>query len=452
MEEKKQRTELIAEGALNKCDVLVIGGGPAGSTCATLLAKKGFQVILTEKEEHPRFHIGESLLPANMPLLEHLGVSEEVKKIGLLKLGIEFSSPEHEHVSLIQFTDCWDKDLSWSYQVRRSEFDEILFRNAAKEGVQTIENCRVWDVQFDDKGVTPVCIRAETGNGKTQLFEAKFLVDASGRDTFLADKYKTKQKDKKHSSAAIFGHFHDATRLPDEKEGYISIFWFEHGWFWFIPLADGTTSVGAVCWPYYLHSRKKGLEAFFWDTINLSPQLMERMKNAKLVSKVYATGNYSYNSTMSHGKQFILIGDAFAFVDPVFSSGVMLAMNSAFKGADAIEAILHRSQESSAKLKIFNRVLRHGPEEFSWFIHRASNPFIRDMFMQPKNVLRTKEGVLSVLAGDIFNNPRIWPSVYVFKLIYYLSSIFNMKRTWAAMKQRAHNIRDISPTSQDTQS
>lgn len=436
---------------MNKCDVLVLGGGPAGSTCATLLAEKGFQVILVEKEQHPRFHIGESLLPANMPLLKRLGVAEEVKKIGLLKLGIEFNSPEHEYVSLIEFADSWNKDFSWAYQVRRSEFDEILFRNAARAGVHTIENCRVRDVQFDDTGAAPVCIRAETGNGQIQLFEAKFLVDASGRDTFLANKYKTKQKNKKHGSSAIFGHFHNATRLQGEKEGYISIFWFEHGWFWFIPLADGTTSVGAVCWPYYLHSRKKNLEEFLWDTIKLSPQLVERMKNAKLVSEAHATGNYSYTSTMSYGKQFILIGDAFAFVDPVFSSGVMLAMNSAFKGADVVEAVLRQSQMASARLKAFNQVLQHGPKEFSWFIHRVTNPFIRDMFMQPKNVLRTKEGVLSVLAGDIFDNPRIWPSVYAFKAVYYLSSAFNMKRAWTAMKQRAHNIRDPDSASQDTQ-
>lgn len=122
------------ESELMQCDVLVVGGGPVGSSCATLLAEKGFRVIMLEKEAHPRFHIGESLLPANMPLLERLGVGEEIKKIGLLKLGIEFSSPAHEHVSLIEFSDSWNKNLSWAYQVRRSSFDEILFRNAEKKG------------------------------------------------------------------------------------------------------------------------------------------------------------------------------------------------------------------------------------------------------------------------------------------------------------------------------
>ena len=118
--------------------------------------------------------------------------------------------------------------------------------------------------------------------------------------------------------------------------------------------------------------------------------------------------------------------------------------------ADAVEAVLHQSQEAPTKLKAFDQVLQHGPKEFSWFIHRASNPFIQDMFMQPRNILRTKEGVLSVLAGDIFNNPKIWPSVYIFKAVYYLSSIFSMKRAWNAMKQRAHNIRDLDSTPQDT--
>lgn len=434
------------ETASMRCDVLVVGGGPAGSTCATLLAEKGFHVIMLEKEEHPRFHIGESLLPANMPLLERLGVADQIKEIGLLKLGIEFNSPEHEHVSLIEFSDSWNKDLSWAYQVRRSEFDEILFHNAAKKGVDTIEKCRVRDIRFDDNPTAPVLVRAEMATGEVINFEAKFVVDASGRDTFLANKYKTKQKDKKHSSAAIFGHFHQASRLPGDKEGYISIFWFEHGWFWFIPLADGTTSVGAVCWPYYLNSRKKPLEDFLWDTIKLSPQLAERMKHAKLVSETYATGNYSYSSTISDGKQFIMIGDAYAFVDPVFSSGVMLAMNSAFKGAEVVEAVLRRPREAPVKLKEFQHVIKHGPKEFSWFIHRVTNPMIRELFMYPRNILKTKASILSVLSGDIFDNPRIWPSLYAFKGIYYLSSALNLKRSWASMKRRAYNIRDVDTT------
>ena len=179
------------ESELMQCDVLVVGGGPAGSSCATLLAEKGFRVIMLEKEAHPRFHIGESLLPANMPLLERLGVGEEIKKIGLLKLGIEFSSPEHEHVSLIEFSDSWNKNLSWAYQVRRSSFDEILFRNAEKKGVHTIERCRVRDVQINDNNIAPVRVRAEMETGQAIFFEAKFIVDASGRDTFLAKKQKT---------------------------------------------------------------------------------------------------------------------------------------------------------------------------------------------------------------------------------------------------------------------
>jgi len=138
-----------------------------------------------------------------------------------------------------------------------------------------------------------------------------------------------------------------------------------------------------------------------------------------------------------------MIGDAYAFVDPVFSSGVMLAMNSAFKGAEVVEAILNQSHKAPVILKEFSHVIKHGPKEFSWFIHRVTNPFIRDLFMYPRNILKTKASILSVLSGDIFDNPRIWPSLYAFKAIYYLSSVLNLKRSREAMKQRAHNIRDV---------
>jgi hypothetical protein len=141
-----------------------------------------------------------------------------------------------------------------------------------------------------------------------------------------------------------------------------------------------------------------------------------------------------------------MIGDAYAFVDPVFSSGVMLAMNSAFKGAEVVEAVLRRPGEASVKLKEFQHVIKHGPKEFSWFIHRVTNPMIRELFMYPRNILKTKASILSVLSGDIFDNPRIWPSLYAFKGIYYLSSALNLKRSWASMKRRAYNIRDVDTT------
>ena len=258
------------------CDVLVVGGGPAGSTASALLAEKGYKVILLEKDRHPRFHIGESLLPLNLPLLEKLGVLEEVERVGMLKYGAEFVSPQHNKAITFDFANAWDKSKPYAFQVRRSEFDHILIRNAAAKGATVVEGCKVTGVEFPEAGGAVAAARDEDGAIRT--VRARFLVDASGRDTLLASRFGIKKRNRKHNSAAMFGHFTGAHRLPGKAEGNISVFWFDHGWFWFIPLADGTTSVGAVCWPYYIKSRKTDQTTFFKETIALCPALAERLK------------------------------------------------------------------------------------------------------------------------------------------------------------------------------
>ena len=222
------------------CDVLIIGGGPAGSTAAALLAEKGHHVTLLEKERHPRFHIGESLLPANLPLLDRLGVLQEVQACSLQKWGAEFVSPRHNHAQSFEFADAWDKSMPYAFQVRRSEFDQILIRNAERKGAEVIEGCRVRDLDFlaDGQGAL---LRAEHDDDHSQTWRARFVVDASGRDTFLGNRLRIKERNPKHNSCAVYGHFRSVRRHQGQREGHITIFWFEHGWFWFIPLADGAT-------------------------------------------------------------------------------------------------------------------------------------------------------------------------------------------------------------------
>lgn len=424
------------------CDVLVIGGGPAGSTAATLLAEKGHRVTLLEKAHHPRFHIGESLLPANLPLLDQLGVRAEVEAIGMQKWGAEFISPWHDHQQSFEFANAWDKSMPSAFQVRRSEFDDILIRNAGRKGAEIIEGCRVREVEFlpDNAGAI---VHAEHDDGRSETWQCHFLVDASGRDTFLGSRLKAKQRNPKHNSSALYGHFTGAQRHAGPKEGHISIFWFAHGWFWFIPLADGTTSIGVVTWPHYLKTRKNSVKEFFLDQIALCPGLAMRLKDALLVSEVDATGNFSYSCDHSHGDTYLLLGDAYAFVDPVFSSGVMLAMKSAFEGADAIDTCLRQPDKATAALKQFDTVIKHGPKEFSWFIYRVTNPTMRDLFMAPSNIFRVQEALLSVLAGDIYGKTPIWGSLRMLKLIYYLASLANLKRTVMAWKRRRFNIRYV---------
>jgi 2-polyprenyl-6-methoxyphenol hydroxylase-like FAD-dependent oxidoreductase len=408
-----------------------------------LLAERGYRVTLFEKAHHPRFHIGESLLPANLPLLERLGVADAVKAIGMEKWGAEFVSPWHEHTQSFVFADAMDKSMPMSYQVRRSEFDEILIRNASRKNARVVEGCRVQKVDFlpDHAGVV---VHARHEDGSTETVHARFVMDASGRDTFLGNRFKAKQRNRKHASAAICAHFSGAERNPGKAAGDITIFWFEHGWLWFIPLADGVTSVGAVTQPYYLKtSNEKSLEQFFQETIALCAPLNERLRHAQLASPVEATGNYSYECDHTHGSNYLLLGDAYTFIDPVFSSGVMLAMHSAFVGADTLDTCLRHPQQAAAALKKFDHAMRIGPQEFSWFVYRVTTPTLRDMFMAPSNMFRVKEALLSVLAGDVYGNTPIHGPLLLFKGLYYTASLLDFRRTWKSWRMRKHNINRI---------
>jgi flavin-dependent dehydrogenase len=426
---------------VHKSDVLIIGGGPGGSTAAIELAARGYDVTLLEKSHHPRFHIGESLLPANLPLFERLGVAAEVKSIGMQKWGAEFVSPWHAVRSqTFEFAEAWNKSLPFAYHVRRSQFDEILIRRAAASGAHVIEGCRVRDVELLAPG-QGARVHAEHDGGRTQSWQTRYVIDASGRDTLLGNRLNIKQRNAKHNSSAMYAHFKGVRRDSDcKRAGNISLFWFDHGWMWLIPLADGATSVGTVVWPYYMKSRNKPLREFFLETLASCGPLAERLQGAELISDVEATGNYAYTCERCYGDNFLLVGDAYAFVDPMFSSGVMMAMTTASVGAETVDVCLRDPARAAAALKHFDRVSRHGTREFSWFIHRITNPTMRDLFMGPRNLLRMKEALLGLLAGDIYGDTPLWGSLRAFKAVYYIGSVINLRRSIAALRRRRVNI------------
>jgi flavin-dependent dehydrogenase len=436
--DKQPMPDRASPAPAERCDVFVIGGGPAGATIAALLAERGWDVVVAEKERHPRFHIGESLLPMNLPLFDRLGVTERIERIAMLKYAAELNAPQHPAPSTFAFDQAWDKAYPYAYQVRRSEFDEVLFAHCVARGARASQECRVTSVDLGAPGT--VQVQARLADGTARRWHARHLVDASGRDTFLASRLGTKRRNPKHNSAAVYGHFTGAHRLPGKAEGNISLFWFDHGWFWFIPLHDGTTSVGAVCWPYYLNSRKSDPTRFFLDTIALCPPLAERLRDAQLTGPATATGNYSYDSAQMTGERHILVGDAFAFVDPVFSSGVLLAMQSAFRGAEVVDAALRGAANAPALRRAFEREVRHGLRQFSWFIYRMTSPAMRRLFMAPRNHLRMQEALLSLLAGDLFRGTPIYASLAAFKGLYYLMCLLTPRQSLAAWRRRRRMI------------
>ncbi len=419
---------------VTRCDVAVIGGGPAGSTISALLAGRGWHVETLEKDHHPRFHIGESLLPHSMPMLERLGVAGEVERIGIRKYGAELLSPEDGRTRNVYFADALGEAQPYAYQVKRAEFDTILFRNAAAKGARVHEGVRVKRVDFRP-GRTPL-VHAEDRAGRAMTWEARFVVDASGRDTFLSTQLGGKRPNREHHSAAVFSHYTGVARQAGRDEGNISVAWFEHGWFWMIPFKDGTMSVGAVCWPYYLQSRKTGLDEFLRDTIRLCPPIAERMREARALMPAQTAGNYSYRRMTMSGAGHIFVGDAFAFVDPVFSSGVHLALNSATLGAAVVDASLRDSPTYGSLLREFERSVHQGVKTFSWFIYRFTQPAFRDLFLVRGSRLGIERAVLALLAGNAFGQAPGRMPVLLFKLCYYLKTLAAIKDNWSAYRRR----------------
>ncbi|TFG59856.1 MAG: NAD(P)/FAD-dependent oxidoreductase [Nitrospirales bacterium] len=422
----------------NLCDVLVLGGGPAGSSIAAVLAEKGWHVELWEKDPHPRFHIGESLLPHTLPFLKQLGVLEEVERIGLQKFGAELVSPDHDEPVTLYFSGAMDKSQPYAFQVRRSEFDNILLQNCQRKGAQIHEGFEVTAVDFSDPSLA--IVHGKNAQGIPISQQARFVVDATGRQTFLANQFHAKQRNPHHNSASVFGHFEGVVRHSEMDEGNITICWFDHGWFWIIPLPDGVTSVGMVCWPSYLKSRKDNLEEFFWQTVKSSLPMVDRMKKAKAIMPIVATGNYSYQSSVMTGSQFLLVGDAFAFVDPILSSGVHLALHSGIRGADVVDAYLQGHAQAEQKAKDFEATVKHGLKIYSWFIYRITQPAFRRLAMAPRNYFRIHEAISSVLSGDVFGTTPVKLRLFLFKGLYYLMVLLDLKANLGQYRRRKHAV------------
>jgi flavin-dependent dehydrogenase len=432
-------TKTASAPPLTACDVLVVGGGPAGSTISTLLTEQGWNVHILEKDSHPRFHIGESLLPQTLPILKRLGVLADVERIGIVKYGAEMISHRYGRSQMFYFSKAFDESQPYAFEVKRSEFDAILLKNAIAKGVTVHENITARRVEF--RPGQSSLVHAEDRDGRLRTWEAKFVVDASGRDTFLSNQLGGKRRSQQHSSAAIFGHFEGVERLPGKDEGNITAGWLHDGWCWLIPFKDGTTSVGVVCHPDYIKSRTVPLDQFLLDTLRQSPPIAQRMERAKPLTQTYAAANFSYRRDTMSGDGYLMVGDAFAFIDPVFSSGVHLALNSGTRGAAVVDAYLRKSPDYAAHLHEFEQMVRRGIKTFSWFIHRFNQPAFQNLFVSTRRPPKIERAVLSLLAGDVFAQSQARVPLFLFKVVYYIVFVLNWNENWAVAQRRKRGTR-----------
>lgn len=383
--------------ATPRYDVAVVGGGPAGSAAATALADGGARVALFEREVFPRFHVGESLMPATMLLLDRLGVRDAMERAGFqVKYGASFHDLAQGRGQTFYFLP----DMPWpdyTFQVTRAEFDAILLDNARKHGVEVFQPALVEDVQLDDDGVT---VHATGAAART--LRARMLVDASGRDSFLATRVGRRERIPNLGKVALFAHFRGATRASGKAEGNIRIYVMERGWFWWIPLARDVTSVGAVLHARTVKAWRGGMDELFATVVRECPTVAEQLSGAERITPVHRVANFAYRNTPVVGDRFIAVGDAITFVDPVFSGGVFIALHSGVQAADAVLAALADGRFSAARFAPYERRMARDVAPLFKFIHKYYEPAFFEVFLGPKDILGIYRAVLNVLSGGSF--------------------------------------------------
>ena len=378
-------------------DVIVIGGGPAGSAAATRLGQRGHRVLLLEKEQFPRFHIGESMLPCAMPLIEQLGAMPRLKAADFLpKHAAEFVTADGSLRRRYAFADGLVEGPGSAYEVDRSEFDKLLLDNASDHGVDVRQGTQVMRFEIDPARGVEVVARA--GGDREVSYHAQVLIDASGQSSLVAGKRGLRQMDQDLKNFAVFSHFEGATRYQGDQEGDISVVLIPGGWWWVIPLRNDRTSVGLGGPSRNLRGRTPD-DAYFGEQIAAAPFLSERLAKARQLAPVRSVSDYSYVSREMAGDRFVLVGDAAAFIDPVFSTGVYLGLVGAFRAAEAVSAALTKKNFGRAQFAAYERETSKSVATYRRFVKGFYTPEFVDVLMSPSDWLSLRAAITSLLAG-----------------------------------------------------
>lgn len=398
-------------------DVIVIGGGPAGSTVATLLAQRGLEVAIYERHRFPRFQIGESLLPANLPIFDRLGCHDAIQQAGfMVKPGATFYDDyEGRGQRTIAFSDI-PLQTDFAYNVVRAQFDTLLLQHASGTGA-TVYAQHV--VEKTEVGPHHVTVHIREPQGTLTTVQASLVVDASGRATFLGGRCGSRQPLPGLGKVALFAHFQNTHRDATIPDGNIRIYVVENGWLWWIPFADGTDSIGCVLHATAAKERQGSIDELFETTLANAPSLAQGIQGAQRLTPVHSAANFSYRIDPIAVDRMIAIGDATGFVDPVFSTGVFIAMHSAELAAAAIQQAFQQQDFSARRFRHYETQLRQGLVPFLDFIQRFYDPAFLDLLFSPHPPRRLYQAVLWVLSGAVFDDRPLWLRTHL--MLFYRS-------------------------------
>ncbi len=385
-------------------DAIVIGGGPGGSTTAALLAEYGHKVLLLERETMPRYHIGESLIPYTWFPLNRLGLVEKMRQsANPKKYSVQFVSITGKVSQPFYFFQTIKHECSVTWQVVRSEFDAMLLDNARSKGAEIRQGVSVRDVLMEGTRVVGVRLDEKDGQRGVEI-RAKVVVDASGRDSLLSRKFNWKDRDKELNKIAVWSYFKGARRDPGIDEAATTVAYIQNkGWFWYIPQHSDIVSVGVVGEPGYLYRDTRNPDEIFAREVQGCSWIHDHVKNAQQVEPVRVTGEYSYHSKHIAGDGFCLVGDAFAFLDPLFSTGVFLALTSGEMAADAIHAGLEENDLSASRFDAYLQRQRHAVTSFRSLVCAFYDlSFSFRAFLDEYPHLHSS--IVDTLVGNVFND------------------------------------------------
>jgi FADH2-dependent halogenase len=441
--------------AVESYDVAIIGGGPAGSTAATLLSKAGRNVIVLERDKFPRFHIGESLLPFSMQTFTRLGLQEKLRAGFLEKFGGEIAEAGGEKAAKFYFKDGFGSRTDRSYQVTRSKFDKMLLDHAAESGAEVREETLVENVDFDRDGAM-LSLRRDArsrvlGRAEARLSEnirARYVVDASGRNSVIGNKFKLKKSYQHLQKLSLFAHYEGLEREEGIDATLTRMVRTLQSWFWVIPLENDRTSIGIVLEAADFKSSGLSAEEFFERAIAEQPLVRNRIGAGRRVSQVYTAADFSYRSERLTSDRWLLAGDAAGFIDPVFSSGVFLAVLAGEQAADVLHEVLDHPKRARRLFRHYERLVNRAMDVYLRFVESwyGGKEFI-EVFLTPTELFQIPPAVNAVLGGNIGNRFAIRWRMELFYLIVRLQRRWNLCPRLSLMPKSDGQTAPLKPAS-----